>query len=142
MRFKRLSLSKIFNGIFGWPVAIATNQPAAPLPPQAEQLNIAPLRLPISIGDVPAALQCWNSRFRFPLTRPRNANEQRAYDAIQFNLPLTFTYCGSDGTTQRTAHPIFIFHVEGFPGAYVTAYCQLRQEIRIFHLDRMYFSAV
>lgn len=140
MSKRRLSLGNIFNAIFGWPFSTFSATPP-PSPQPVQSPDIAPPGPIISLPEVPAALQCWHSRFRFPLTRPRNTNEQRAYDAIRFNQSLAFTYSGSDGSTQRTVHPIFIFHVEGFPGSYLTAYCQLRQEIRTFHLDRVYFPA-
>ena len=140
MRLQRLSLVRWLNAIFGSSVAPAPNQPCTN-PETPRPLEIAPPGPIISLPELPAALQRWHSSFRLPLTRPRNANEQRAYDAIRFNHSLTFTYFGTDGSSQRTVHPIFIFHVEGFPGGYLTAYCQLRQEIRTFHLDRMYFIA-
>ena len=145
MRFTRISLAHIFNAIFGWPPFISPDTSASPPEPQSkappQPFKIAPIGPFISLPELPLALARCHSSFRLPLTRPGNTNERRAYDAIRFNLPLTFTYCGSDGATQRTVHPIFIFHVEGFPGAYLTAYCQLRQEIRTFHLDRVCFPA-
>jgi predicted DNA-binding transcriptional regulator YafY len=60
------------------------------------------------------------------------------HDAIRNHQPLTFAYYGgSDAGHLRTVDPIILFRVEGFDGAYLIAYCRLRQEFRTFRVGRM-----
>ena len=61
---------------------------------------------------------------------------------IRGNRPLTFAYRGGAGTTTvRQVDPLFLYVVEKFDGAYLTAYCRLRQEFRTFRVDRIYYAA-
>ena len=54
------------------------------------------------------------------------------------NEPVTFTYYGdSEPGIVRDVHPVMLYRVEGYTGAYFTAYYQVRQEIRTFRLDRV-----
>ena len=51
---------------------------------------------------------------------------------------MTFTYYGgSEPGIVRDVHPVMLYRVKGYPGGYFTAYCQVRQEIRTFRLDRV-----
>lgn len=91
--------------------------------------------------EVPNAVRAWRSAFRLPFARPRTRTEQLVHDAIRDNRPLTFVYYGgSDAGSLRTVDPIILFRVEGFDGAYLIAYCRLRQEFRTFLVARMGLS--
>ena len=130
---------EVLKFVLGW------LDPAKPAPPPApalastppEPLKITPRPWPIILLPKPApALARWHTGFRLPLSRPRTATERAVLAAIRGNQPLTFAYRGGNGVTAiRQVDPLFLYVVEQFDGAYLTAYCRLRQEFRTFRLD-------
>jgi predicted DNA-binding transcriptional regulator YafY len=130
MTFDGSRLVRVLKMLLGWP-----GPGPATLPSKAvSTLNRAAIVLP----EVPQAIRRWRSAFRLPLARPRTRTEQRVHDAIRDHQPLTFAYYGgSDAGHLRTVDPIILFRVEGFDGAYLIAYCRLRQEFRTFRVGRM-----
>lgn len=129
-------LLEVLKSVLGWPaLAKAAPAPAA--------LKIAPRPpLVIILPKLDHSLECWHSGFRLPLARPRGDTERAVLSAIRDNQPLTFAYHGGSGvTTVRQVDPLFLYVVEGFSGAYLTAYCRLRQEFRTFRVDRILLSA-
>lgn len=137
MRFNRYPLFRALKSIVGWAKpAKPKSKPAAPA-----ILKIAPCRPVIILPKPDLSLHRWQAGFRLPLTHARDRKEQSVLEAVRDNRPLTFVYLGEEeSTTSRHVHPLFLFYVEGFAGSYLTAFCQLRQEVRTFRLDRMLFS--
>lgn len=129
---------EVLKSVLGWP-DLAKAAPA-PTPPAALKITPRP-PLVIILPTLDASIQRWHSGFRLPLTRPRTGTERAVLAAIQGNRPLTFAYYGGTGvTTVRQVDPLFLYIVEGFSGAYLTAYCRLRQEFRTFRVDRIHFA--
>ena len=137
MRFNRYPILRALKSLVGW----AKPAPAKPAPPAAAHLKIAPCRPVIILPRPDVSLHRWQAGFRLPLTHARDRKEQTVLEAVRENRPLSFMYVDEDqSSTNRHVHPLFVFYVEGFAGSYLTAYCQLRQEVRTFRLDRMLFS--
>ena len=135
---------EVLKSVLGWPdlgkAAPPSPPPSSPIPPDAPKIAL-PRQVVIILPKLNRSLERWHSGFRLPLTRPRNDTERAVLAAIRGNRPMTFAYHGSAGaTTVRQVDPIFIFVVEHFDGAYLTAYCRLRQEFRTFRVDRIAIS--
>ena len=126
---------EVLKSVLGWP------EPSKPAP--TEPLKIAPRPWPVIIlPKLDASLERWHSGCRLPLTRPRTATERAVLAAIRGHRPLTFAYRGGNGVTAvRQVDPLFLYSVEHFDAAYLTAYCRLRQEFRTFRVDRIYYAA-
>ena len=134
MTFDSSPLRQFLKTLFGWGSGPG---PATPPSKPAIKLN----RPVIVSSEVPNAIRTWRSAFRLPFARPRTRTEQLVSDAIRDHQPLTFVYYGgSDAGSLRTVDPIILFRVEGFEGAYLIAYCRLRQEFRTFRVARMELS--
>ena len=130
---------EVLKSVLGW---LDPAKPAPPPSPAAtstrpDALKIAlPRPVVIILPQPDPSLERWHTGFRLPLTRPRTATERAVLAAIRGNQPLTFAYQGGSGvTTVRQVDPLFLYVVEQFDGAYLTAYCRLRQEFRTFRLD-------
>ena len=137
MRFNRYPFLRALKSLVGW----TKPAPAKPAPPAPAHLKIAPCRPVIILPRPDVSLHRWQAGFRLPLTHARDRKEQTVLEAVRENRPLSFMYVDEDkGSTNRHVHPLFVFYVEGFAGSYLTAFCQLRQEVRTFRLDRMLFS--
>ena len=137
MRFNRHPLIRALKSLVGWA------KPAKPKskPSFPASMKIAPCRPFIILPRPDVSLHRWQAGFRLPLTHARDRKEQSVLEAVRENRPLSFTYLdGDESSTSRHVHPLFVFYVEGFAGSYLTAYCQLRQEVRTFRLDRMLIS--
>lgn len=133
MTFDGSPLLQLLKKLLGW------SGPAPAMPPSKP--GISPDRPVVVSPEVPNAIRTWRSAFRLPFARPRTRTEQLVYDAIRDNRSLTFVYYGgSDAGSLRTVDPIILFRVEGFDGAYLIAYCRLRQEFRTFRVARMGLS--
>lgn len=135
-RFTGFTLLKVLKTLLGWPSPAAANPPLTP--PVALQVAL-PQPPVIILPSLDPSLQRWHSAFRLPLTRPRNDTERAVLAAIRGNRPLTFAYRGGAGTTTtvRQVDPLFLYLVQQFDAAYLTAYCRLRQEFRTFRVDRI-----
>jgi predicted DNA-binding transcriptional regulator YafY len=135
MTFDNSPLLKVLKTLFGW-------SGSGPAPGTLLSKPAIKLHRPVIVSaEVPNAIRTWRSAFRLPFARPRTRTEQRAHDAIRDHQPLTFVYYGgSDAGNLRTVDPIILFRVEGFDGAYLIAYCRLRQEFRTFRVARMGLS--
>lgn len=137
MRFNRYPFLRALKSLVGWSKPAKTK----PAPTQPAHLKIAPCRPVIILPRPDVSLHRWQAGFRLPLTHARDRKEQTVLEAVRENRPLSFKYLDEDeSSTSRHVHPLFVFYVEGFAGSYLTAYCQLRQEVRTFRLDRMLIS--
>ena len=135
---------EVLKLLLGWPDLATPPSPPSPAatstPPDALKFGM-PRPVVIILPQLDPSLERWHTGFRLPLTRPRTDTERAVLTAIRGNQPLTFAYHGgSSATTVRQVDPLFLYVVEGFNGAYLTAYCRLRQEFRTFRVDRILLS--
>lgn len=127
---------EVLKSVLGWPDLA---KPATP--PDALKIAL-PRPVVIILPELDPSLERWHTGFRLPLTRPRTDTERAVLAAIRDNRPLTFAYRGGASTTTvRQVDPLFLYVVEKFDGAYLTAYCRLRQEFRTFRVDRIWDAA-
>ncbi len=95
--------------------------PEIPLPPEPE-----------------LSLREWQAAGRTPILNSEEPVERFFIRALRLNQSVDFTYAGgSSFGAQRRVHPVLLYRVEGYPASYVTGFCELRQEIRTFRLDRV-----
>jgi hypothetical protein len=133
MKFDGSPLRQVLKRLFGWSGPGPATLPSKP----AIKLH----RPVIVIPEVSNAVRTWRAAFRLPFARPRTRTEQWVHDAIRDNRPLRFVYYGgSDAGSLRTVDPILLFRVDSFDGAYLIAYCRVRQEFRTFRVARMGLS--
>ena len=136
---------EVLKSVLGWPdlAKPATTPPPAANSAPPDALKIAlPRPVVIILPEFAPSLERWHTGFRLPLTRPRTDTERAVLAAIRGNRPLTFAYRGGAGTTTvRQVDPLFLYVVEQFDAAYLTAYCRLRQEFRTFRVDRICYAA-
>jgi hypothetical protein len=92
----------------------------------------------IALPSIDEDLKEWLSAPRTLILDSEDPKERYFIRAILLCQPVEFVYLG--GTTPgsaRRVHPVMLYRVWGFSGAYLTAFCQSRQEIRTFLLDRI-----
>ena len=81
----------------------------------------------------------WQSAPRLPIVKSDDPTERFFLRALSLKQPVSFSYYGGSAPGDiRAVHPVLLFRVDGYRSAYVTAYCQARQEIRTFRLDRVH----
>ena len=141
LRFAGLPLLRVLKSLLGWPDFAKPAPPPRPAadstPPDALKIAL-PRPVVIILPQLDPSLERWHTGFRLPLT----LTERAVLAAIRGNRPLTFAYRGGAGTTTvRQVDPLFLYVVELFDAAYLTAYCRLRQEFRTFRVDRMCYAA-
>lgn len=80
----------------------------------------------------------WKKADRRRVSHSNDAMTNRLIGAATAGERLSVIYHGgSTPGEQRTIQPKEIFHVSGYAGAYVHAYCELRHELRIFRVDQL-----
>lgn len=83
-------------------------------------------------------LKYWQSLPRLPLYVSEDPFVQALIETMRARERFTFIYLG--GSTPggiRQISPGLVFMLDEFPHVYVMGYCHLRQEERVFRLDRM-----
>ena len=113
------------------------------LPWLAKAGPVLPIGLPLAPPPVPPEpelwLAQWQAALRISVHQSDDPIERFFLHALRLNQPVSFTYWGgSEPGTIRDVRPVFLFRVDGYRSAYMTAYCHTRQEIRTFRLDRVH----
>jgi hypothetical protein len=86
-------------------------------------------------------LKEWLGGVRIPILDSQDTNERFFIRALRLNQPVTFNYYGGAHPGMlRRVHPVMLYRVQGFDVAYFTGYCEIRQEIRTFRLDRVHIN--
>jgi predicted DNA-binding transcriptional regulator YafY len=94
--------------------------------------------LPESGPPIDDDLQYWQSLPRLPLYVSEDPFVQALIATMKARERFTFIYLGgSTPGSIRHISPGLVFMLEEFPYVYVMGYCHLRQEERVFRLDRM-----
>lgn len=88
-------------------------------------------------GSTGGDLEQWKSAARTELTASDDARERRILEAIREGGNLKIRYWRMGRFKERQVVPQRLFRVEGWPGTYLEAHCQLRDAPRTFALDRM-----
>lgn len=102
-------------------LAVVPPAPTIPLPPEPELW-----------------LKEWLQAPRLPILESADLKERFFIRALRLNRPVGFAYLGgSQAGSVRHVHPVLLYHVQGYPSAYLTGYCETRQEVRTFRLDRV-----
>lgn len=136
MRFNRHPFLRALKSLVGWAKPVTTN----PAPSAPAHLKIALGRPVIILPRPDVSPHRCQAGFRLPLTHAHDLKEQTALEAVRTNRPLSFVYFDEDNnSTNRHVHPLFVFYAKGFAGSHLAAYCELRQKVRTFRLDRMLF---
>jgi predicted DNA-binding transcriptional regulator YafY len=82
----------------------------------------------------------WQGAARIPICDSDDPKERRLLRALRLAEPVEFIYyAGTSPGEPRRIRPAMLYRVEGFPGVYLTGYCELRKENRTFRLDRVQF---
>ncbi len=118
---------------------LVTGLPAA-VPGTALKIAPPPEPPPVPVLIEPEPwLAEWQAALRIPVVHSDDPTERFFLRALRQNQPVSFTYLGGSAPGMvRDVHPVLLFRLDGYRSAYLTAYCQLRQEIRTFRLDRVY----
>jgi len=115
---------------------------AAPVLPRkvAADLNQS-AELPVELPpDDELWLAEWQAAPRIPICDSDDPKERRLLRALRLQEPVEFTYYGGSlATPMRRVRPAMLYHVEGYPTPYLTAYCEIQKENRTFRLDRIQF---
>lgn len=109
--------------------------------------------LPLSLGKSAAAplppdpwhdaawMHRWRSAPRLPILEPGDSTQTVLLAALRHGQSLVVHYLGGDACgTERRITPTALYRVEGFPAAYLDAYCHLRHRPRHFRTDRLILS--
>ncbi len=85
-------------------------------------------------------LEEWRTAPRIPICDSEDPKERRLLRALRLQESVEFTYYGGTlPTPMRRVRPAMLYHVEGYPTPYLTAYCEIQKENRTFRLDRIQF---
>lgn len=80
----------------------------------------------------------WQAASRMPICDSQDPKERRLLRAMRLQEPVQFIYHGGTAPGEkRRVRPALLFRVEGYTAAYLTGYCEIREENRTFRLDRV-----
>jgi very-short-patch-repair endonuclease len=102
--------------------------------PKVDGTEVGDSRLPLNEVE----LSDWQELPRQPVTESADPKVRHVLAAAQAGTPIHIKYMGgSTPGKKRHITPIHLFTVEGYSGVYVEALCHLREEERVFRLDKI-----
>jgi hypothetical protein len=130
MRINRKTFLQSLAAIVAWPFISGAKPTALPLSPPMETIVLPP--------EPEIWLKEWLSAMRMPILDSEDPKERFFIRALRLNQPVDFAYFGGTQFGRvRHVHPVMMYRVGGYSEVYFTGYCEARQEIRTFRLDRI-----
>ena len=142
MNIDRMTFLQLLASLVGLPLSALSAARILRLDPStgADPSPTSAIALP---PEADLHLQEWLTSARIPLLKSDDPTERFFLRALNLKEPVTFAYYGGEHPgTIRQVHPVLLYRVQGYPAAYLTAYCLERQEIRVFRLDRIDLAVV
>jgi predicted DNA-binding transcriptional regulator YafY len=104
-------------------IAKATEEPSSPTGPIQQRSK---------------EFEQWKNQVHYPVSESNDATVCRLLESSQSNQTIAIYYYGGSSPRQlRLASIESVFRIDNTPHTYVSAYCHLRRENRIFRVDKI-----